>query len=93
MIRTTITASGSVAALALCAPVMAQPAIDALDTVRLADGTCAALENPAIPQSKKDEMRENIYVRMAGLDPATAPEGMRPMLEAFAIVRERGCGK
>ena len=89
MIRTSFTA----AVLALCAPVMAQPAIDALDTVRLADGTCAAFENPSIPQSKKDEMRENIYVRMARLDPASAPEGMKPMLEAFALVRARGCGK
>jgi len=90
MIRTTLTA----AALALCAPVMAQPAIAAIDqAVRLADGTCAAFKNPAIPQSKKNEMRENIYIRMAELDPTSAPEALRPMLEAFAIVRARGCGK
>ena len=80
--------------IALCALVMAQPASAATDqAVRLADGACAAFENPAIPQSKKDEMRENIYVRMAGLDPTSAPQGMRPMLEAFAIVRQRGCGQ
>ena len=79
--------------IALCALVMAQPVSAATDqAVRLADGACAAFENPAIPQSKKDEMRENIYVRMARRDPATAPEGMKAMLEAFAIVREGGCG-
>ena len=89
MIRTTFTAT----ALALCAPVKAQPAIAAIDPVSLAEGACAAFKNPSIPQSKKDEMRENIYVRMAGLDPTSAPEGMRPMLAAFAIVRERGCGQ
>ena len=73
---------------------MTQPAIAASDhAIRLADGACAAFANPSIPQSKKDEMRENIYVRMAGVDPATASEGMKPMLEAFAIVRARGCGK
>ena len=90
MIRTSFAA----AFIALCAPVMAQTAIPVAEqAVRLADGACAAFENPSIPQSKKDEMRENIYVRMARLDPANAPEGMKPMLEAFAIVRARGCGK
>ena len=89
MIRTTFTA----AALALCAPVMAQPAIAAIDPVKLADGACAAFKNPSIPQSKKDELRENIYVRMAGLDPTSAPQGIKPMLEAFAIVRQRSCGQ
>lgn len=90
MIRFAFTA----AAIALCLPVMAQPAMAATDeAIRLADGACAAFQNPAIPQSKKDEMRENIYVRMARVDPATAPEGLKPMLEAFAIVRARGCGK
>ena len=89
MIRKTVTA----AALALWATVMAQPAIAAIDPVSLADGACAAFKNPSIPQSKKNEMRKNIYVRMAGLDPATAPEGMKSTLEAFAIVRARGCGK
>ena len=91
MIRTTLTS----AALALCMPAMAQPAVTAIeiDPVGLADGTCAAFKDPSIPQSKKDEMRENIYVRMSGLDPTSAPEALRPMLEGYAIVRERGCGK
>ena len=89
MIRTTLTA----AFIALCAPVMAQTTIPVTDPVAIADATCASFQNPSIPQSKKDEMRENIYVRMAGIDPTIAPEAMRPMLEAYAIVRARGCGK
>ena len=91
MIRTSLTA----AALALCAPVMAQPAMTALeiDPVVLADATCALFKNPSIPQSKKDEMRENIYIRMPGVDLTSIPEALRSMHEGYAIVRERGCGQ
>jgi len=86
MIRTTLIAS----AIALGTPVMAQPVID---PVVVADKACAAFNNPSIPQSVKDGMKERIYGRLAGPLPAGASDDFKAMWEGYAIVRERGCGQ
>ena len=77
-------------AIALSAPVMAQPAID---PVAVADKTCAAFRDPSMPQSYKDQMRDRIYISMAGNAPAGASDAYRSMWEGYAIVRQRGCGR
>ena len=86
MIRTTLVVS----AIALSAPVMAEPAID---PVVVADRACAAFNNPSMPQSYKDQMKRRIYVNLAGPVPAGASDGYKAMWEGYAIVRERGCGQ
>lgn len=86
MIRTTLTA----AALALGAPVMAQPVID---PVVVADRACAAFNNPSMPQSVKDGMMTRIYGPLAGPLPADATDDFKAMWEGYALVRERGCGQ
>jgi len=86
MIRTTLIAS----AIALGTPVMAQPVID---PVVVADKACAAFNNPSMPQSVKDGMKERIYGRLAGPLPAGASDDFKAMWEGYAIVRERGCGQ
>lgn len=86
MIRTTLIAS----AIALGTPVMAQPVID---PVVVADKACAAFNNPSMPQSVKDGMKERIYGRLAGPLPAGASDDFKAMWEGYAIVRQRGCGQ
>ena len=86
MIRTTLIAS----AIGLGTPVMAQPVID---PVVVADKACAAFNNPSMPQSVKDGMKERIYGRLAGPLPAGASDDFKAMWEGYAIVRERGCGQ
>jgi hypothetical protein len=86
MIRVTFTA----AVLALATPAMAQLIVD---PVVVADKACAALNNPSMPQTVKDEMRERIYGPLAGPLPAGATDDFKAMWEGYALVRERGCGK
>jgi len=86
MIRSSLTA----AVIAMGVPVMAQPVID---PVVVADRTCAAFNNPSMPQAVKDGMRERIYGRLAGPLPAGATDDFKAMWEGYALVRERGCGK
>ncbi|EAR18774.1 hypothetical protein ACLM44_02860 [Synechococcus sp. W2B2] len=76
--------------IALSAPVMAQPVID---PVAAADKTCAAFKDPSMPQSYKDQMRDRIYINMAGDVPAGATDAYRSMWEGYALVRQRGCGQ
>ena len=87
MIRSMLTA---IAAIAVGAPLMAQPAVD---PVVVADKACAAFDDPSMPQSFKDQMRERIYVRMARPVPAGAHDAFKAMWEGYALVRERGCGQ
>ena len=86
MIRITCT----VAVIALGTPVMAQPVID---PVVVADKTCAAFNNPSMPESVKDGMRKRIYGKLAGPLPAGATDDFKAMWDGYALVRERGCGK
>ena len=86
MIRVTFT----VAVLAIATPAMAQLIID---PVVVADKACAALNNPSMPQTVKDGMRERIYGPLAGPLPAGSTEDFKAMWEGYALVRERGCGK
>lgn len=76
--------------IALSTPVMAQPVID---PVAVADKTCAAFKDPTMPQSYKEQMRDRIYISMAGDPPAGANDAFRSMWEGYAIVRQRGCGR
>lgn len=57
--------------IVLSAPVMAQSVID---PVAVADKTCAAFEDPSMPQSYKDQMRDRIHINMAGNAPARATD-------------------
>ena len=85
MLRVTFTA----VVIATGTPVMAQPLID---PVVVADKACAAFNNPSMPQSVKDGMRERIYGPLAGPLPAGATDDFKAMWEGYALVRERGCG-
>ena len=64
--------------IVLSAPVMAQSVID---PVAVADKTCAAFEDPSMPQSYKDQMRDRIHINMAGHAPAGATDTYRSMWE------------
>ena len=86
MIRVTFTA----AVIALSTPVVAQQIVD---PVVVADRTCAAFNNPSMPESVKDGMRKRIYGTLAGPLPAGATDDFKAMWEGYALVRERGCGK
>lgn len=57
--------------IVLSAPVMAQSVID---PVAVADKTCAAFEDPSMPQSYKDQMRDRIHINMAENAPAGATD-------------------
>lgn len=86
MIRVAFTA----AVIALGTPVVAQQIVD---PVVVADRTCAAFNNPSMPESVKDGMRKRIYGTLAGPLPAGATDDFKAMWDGYALVRERGCGK
>lgn len=64
-----------------------------IDPDAVADKTCAAFEDPSMPQSYKDQMRDRIHINMAGNAPAGATDTYRSMWEGYALVRQRGCGQ
>ena len=78
------------AVIAIGTPVMAQQDVD---PVVVADKTCAAFNNPSMPETFKDGMRKRIYGTLAGPLPAGATDDFKAMWEGYALVRERGCGK
>ena len=86
MVRVAFTA----AVIASSTPVMAQQGVD---PVVVADKTCAAFNNPSMPETVKAGMRKRIYGTLAGPLPAGATDDFKAMWEGYALVRERGCGK